>query len=491
MFATRIPRLLFAEALCVVILPVTLNADEPFIPFPDDALQPPYIETLMLTEEKDSADAKPADAKPDDPLDARFKSLEDELKKLKASLEKKPEPKKEEKPVIVYPTVKVTGFFQADAGWFHQDAASIAHFATVPPTAPSGDIQDDRGFRRARLAAVGSVNENTKYMLEMDFAFNGRPSFMDVWMEVANLTSLGNVRIGQFRQPFGLDELTSVKELTFLERPLMFGMGPFRQIGVQVADISKDENSTYAMSIFGGGTDPWGDSIGDRGYGGAARVTKVLMEDCCGDFLVHGGLGYVHQQTPNSFIQYRNVPEYGGPFLPTAIAPGSLIAAGSVPFFVDTGPMAAENANLVNAELAGTWGSVHAQSELRYAMVNTKAGGTIAFPSFYAQAGWILTGEHRPYNKQSAALGRIKPKSVAGAKCGGSGAWELAVRYSWMDFNQGGIAGGELTNMTYGINWYLNDYTKLQFNYIDADLDTPAVGPANTDIFAMRAQLDF
>jgi hypothetical protein len=69
-----------------------------------------------------------------------------------------------------YPSVRMTGFFQADAGWFAQDAANIAAV---------GDIQDGADFRRARLAAVGNVIDNVAYMIEFDFAFPGRPTFMD------------------------------------------------------------------------------------------------------------------------------------------------------------------------------------------------------------------------------------------------------------------------------------------------------------------------
>jgi phosphate-selective porin OprO/OprP len=437
--------------------------------FPDNQ-EVPFLTAMALQ------DSIPATQLPEavDPLDARFAALEKELKDLKTSLEK---PKPATTPAVVYPTVKVTGFFQADAGWFRQDGAS---------TSALGDIQDDRGFRRARLAAVGKVAENVSYQLEMDFAFNGRPSIMDVWLDVAKVPVFGNVRIGQWRQPFGLDELTSVKELTLLERPLMFGMAPFRQIGIGFHDTSCDQNTTWAGSVFGTNTDPWGDSVGDRGYGGATRVTTVLMEDSCSDFLVHLGGGYSYIATPDSNIRYRNVPEYGGPFI------GPTGNAGAVPFFVDTLPIPAENANLFNAEIAGTWGPVHAQSELRYSVVNTNGSGSATFPSFYAQAGWILTGEHRPYNKSSAALGRIKPNHPIGSRCGG-GAVELAARYSWIDLNNGAITGGELSNITYGVNWYLNDFTKLQFNYISADLNRtlPPAGDSHTDIFAMRAQLDF
>ena len=445
------------------LLTVTL-ADEPALFRADQNV--PFLTDLMLDDPASVADSPVVF----DPLDARFAALENELKSLKASLEK---PKAMTLPAIVYPTVKVTGFFQADAGWFHQDAASRTQF---------GDIQDGRGFRRTRLAAVGNVSETVSYQLEMDFAFNGRPSFMDVWLDVAKVPVFGNVRIGQWRQPFGLDELTSVKELTFLERPLMFGMAPFRQFGVGFHDTSDDKNATWAGSIFGTATDPFGNSIGDRGYGGAARVTKVLLEDPCSDFLIHLGGSYI--ATPNSRIQYRNVPEYGGPFDgPTGIA-------GTVPFFVDTTPIAAENANLFNVELAGTWGPVHAQSEFRYSVVNTNSGNNAGFSAFYAQAGWILTGEHRPYNKASATLWRIKPNHPIGSQLGG-GAVELAFRYSWIDLNDNGITGGELADVTYGVNWYLNNFTKLQFNYINADLNRAPVGNSATDIFAVRAQLNF
>ncbi len=441
------------------------------VPLFDSEGEAPFLQPITTSTAAEEL-AQPVDA-----IEARFTQMQQELDALRASLDetrKLAAPKPATPAAITYPTVKVTGFFQADAGWLNQDANSLA----MPQL---GDIQDDRGFRRARLAATGKVAENTSYMLEMDFAFNGRPSFMDVWLDVSDVPAFGNVRIGQWRQPFGMDELTSVRELTFLERPLMFGMAPFRQIGVGFHDTSADENVTWAASVFGTSTDPWGNSIGDRGYGTATRLTSVLLEDKCAEFLVHGGLGYSWIATPNNNIQYRNVPEFGGP----------LGIPGSIPFFVDTGLIPAEIANLFNAELASTWGSWHAQSELRYSIVNTNNAGAAVFPSFYAQTGYILTGEHRPYNKANGVLGRVKPKHAFGARCGGMGAWEVACRYSWIDLNDGAITGGELANMTYGLNWYLNDFTKLQFNYINSDLNRAPVGDSHTDIYAIRAQLDF
>lgn len=430
----------------------------------DREIESPFLTPVVMVDPQPGG----MEQEPVDSIEARFRKMQQELDQLKASLSAA-----ENKPAtpapVTYPTVKLTGFFQADAAWFRQDPPSVGQL---------GDIQDDRGFRRTRLGAVGKVAENVSYMLEMDFAFIGRPSFMDVWLDVAKVPVLGNVRVGQFRQPFGLDELTSVKELTFLERPLTQPMGPFRQTGIGFHDNSDDENITWAASAFASNADPWGDSAGDRGYGLASRITAVVAEDKAADFLVHTGFGYSYLNTPNSNFQYRHTPEYGGP-------------TSTVPFFTDTGVFLAENANLLNAELASTWGPWHAQSELRYNIMNLSTGGVATFPSFYAQTGYILTGEHRPYNKTGAVLGRVKPRCPVGIKGGGMGAWEVACRYSYVDLNDAGVLGGRLNDITGGLNWYLNDFTKFQFNYIRANLDRAPAGDSHTDIFAVRAQLDF
>ena len=73
----------------------------------------------------------------------------------------------------------------------------------------------------------------------------------------------------------------------------------------------------------------------------------------------------------------------------------------------------------------------------------------------------------------------------------GTGAWELAVRYSYLDLDSGNVRGGTLGDTTVGVNWYTNAYCKLVANYIHSDLIDPTRGRSSTNIVAMRAQLDF
>ncbi len=391
------------------------------------------------------------------------------------------------KPKTTYPNTKLTGFFQMDAGWFAQDTNSQALL---------GNIQNDIGFRRTRLAAVGDLADNISYMIEMDFSFPGRPSFMDVWADVHEVPWLGNIRIGQWRQPFGLDELTSVRELTFLERPTMFAMAPFRQPGIGFHNSNADETMTWAGSVYGFQADQFGGTLGDRGVGTAERFTALLWNECNGREVLHFGLDHALTVPNNPGLFYRNVPEYGGPFG----GPGG--TAGDVPFFVNTGIINAEMSNMVNMELAAVYNSLHMQGELRYAFV--QAGGrVVTLPAAYLQAGYILTGEVRPYNKTNAVLGRIKPLHPV-HRGGGWGAWEVAARYSYLDLsNAAGVstgagagllpgqpAGGQLNDVTLGLNWYLHSNLKVQLQYVRAMLSN-TVSDSNTDIIALRTQLDF
>ena len=108
-----------------------------------------------------------------------------------------------------------------------------------------------------------------------------------------------------------------------------------------------------------------------------------------------------------------------------------------------------------------------------------------AFDGAYIYASWFLTGESRPYKAKKGKFGRVKPISKDGF-----GAWEVAMRYSTLDLNDGVITGGEMDNITFGLNWYANPNVRFMANYIMVDTDEKA-GNDDPRIFQMRAQVDF
>jgi phosphate-selective porin OprO/OprP len=292
------------------------------------------------------------------------------------------------------------------------------------------------------------------------------------------------LRFGHWRVPFGLADQESARGLTFLERGSIFAFNPFRQAGFGMHDAYLNDSVTLAVTAFGASTDSFGSSLGDRGYGLACRTTAAPYSSDGDRLLMHLGGGYLLNSPTDRIIRYRNTAEYGGPFV------GALGNVGAVPAFVDTGDIAAGEASIFNGELAAILGSLHLQSECRYAVVDQDGAGRANFSGAYVEAGYLLTGEVRPYDHKNGILGRITPLEPFAAH-GGIGAWEVAGRYSYLDLNDGAIAGGRLNNLVAGLNWYLNKNTKFQFNYIHAMLDRAPGGESETNIFATRAAVDF
>ena len=367
-----------------------------------------------------------------------------------------------------------------DSAWFSQDAANVLTL---------GDIDDGLAFRRARMAAAGSVANDVDYILELDFA-QSQARIVDIWVQ-KNDTRFGNVRVGRYRQPFGMSELNSVRELPFLERPVTFTQSPFRQTGVMLFDQHRDERGTWALSGFRFFSDNFGNVFSDTGgYGVVGRWTREVM-NWGEDGVLHFGLDYSYADPGRGTFQLVSTNEVfvgqNPNFGPAGLS--VLPIVGVVPF-VNTGAVPSDSVHYFNVESALAMGRFAIQSEVRWVSVAQTGGATATFPGAYIHFRYVLTGEKIPYNRSNGVLGRVVP-NCDWAPGGGIGAVELAGRISHIDLNDGGVAGRRLTNFTLGCNWYWNRFSKLQFNWIHSQLDDVGLGASEADTFAIRSQLDF
>ena len=164
--------------------------------------------------------------------------------------------------------------------------------------------------------------------------------------------------------------------------------------------------------------------------------------------------------------------------------------------------MAASDYSLYQAEVAWIAGAFSAQGEYIQAQVNTAAGGQ-GFSGGYALMSYFVTGESRPYDKRIGRFARLTPTenffltrraSDEPLSFGafGSGAWELAARYSWVDLSSAGVPGGIMESVTMGVNWYWNYNFRMQWNYIHTlrNAQAPNSISGETDAFVMRMSFD-
>jgi phosphate-selective porin OprO/OprP len=137
-----------------------------------------------------------------------------------------------------------------------------------------------------------------------------------------------------------------------------------------------------------------------------------------------------------------------------------------VPNYTDTGNFYASGQGVLDAELAVQWGPLLVQGEWCFCWMEGAATQQYgrALPNAYFNGGYLealyfLTGENRPYLREAGVFGRTIPNQssylVRGAGFN-KGAWQVGARYDFMDLNSPGINGGQLQDMTLGLNWWFN-----------------------------------
>jgi Phosphate-selective porin len=107
--------------------------------------------------------------------------------------------------------------------------------------------------------------------------------------------------------------------------------------------------------------------------------------------------------------------------------------------------------------------------------------GNYASDGWYLSGSWLVTGESRVYSGGNVANPRPEGKA---------GAVELLARYSHIDLDSDGIAGGRESNWTVGANWYVGRHLKFQANHVWADARRGAVH-VRPRALELRAQLHF
>jgi len=321
-------------------------------------------------------------------------------------------------------------------------------------------LESGTEFRRLRMFAKGTLHKDWGYKVQVDYSDDAL-AIKDAYISYKPW----GVTVGNFKQPIGLEELTSSKYTTFMERSLPAVFATSHRIGLGVKRGGK--NWSLAGSVYGGQSAD--DESGQEGYGFGARGTFAPIAEKTR--VVHLGVALAREEPidDGDDIRFRQRPEFH--------------AASTR--LVDTGTISmVDNIQRYGLEAAAVMGPFSIQGEYLKASVSRESGFSDAdFDGSYISASYFLTGESRPYKAKKGVFGRVKPKSK-------SGAWEVAARYSTLDLDDGAIQGGEEDNWTLGLNWYVNPHVRIMANYIDVDVEKAGVDD-NPNIFAVRTQIDF
>ena len=412
--------------------------------------------------------------------------------------------------------VKIGGRTQVDA---------VAFSATPGPNQrpdqggldPS--LSDTVNFRRARLRVEGRMYELYDFACEYDFVnqlnvnnavfpterdSGPLTAVTDLWLQVREIPLLGTVRIGNQKDPYGYEHLTSSRWLNFMERSFAQDAfeGPFNNgflPGIQIMNHNEEGDIAWQVGEFKNVSNPFGFSNFSGGSQTVGRLVWLPIYEDEGRKLVHLAMSGRTLEPKRLFGAYTDSGLPIGDEVPGVRfrsrgdirngPPGPLNS-----IYADTGVLRGTWQNMIGLEFVGNNGPWSFQSEYfgswlynaqttNFGPYNTngyqpKPGtkvGTVYYQAGYAEVLYFLTGESRTYSKIEYRFDRPVPhnnfyafRDRSPRRRGLSlseGAWQVGVRYNYLCLNDGEVNGGVLNGMTLGLNWLLNPNARVYFNY--------------------------
>lgn len=354
---------------------------------------------------------------------------------------------------------KVRGRLFLDAGW-------------VDPR--DGDKTDSTEFRAARIGVDGTAWGNFDYRLEVDFADN-EVDMADAF--IGYDFGAAGVRVGHFKTANSLEEVSSARYITFLERGgVTDAFRTVRETGIELS--TNGDNWSATAGAYKGDADG---GNGNRGETFSARLTYAPVLEK--GRVLHLGAHVRHRSRDgdDGLIRYRQRPH-------------NHLANR----YIDTGAIA-ESDMLLGAELYGIMGPFSLLGEYMTVDVDLPIENGFSDPTFkgwFVDGAWVLTGESPGYKGSSGTMARLKVANPVGE--GGFGALQLAVRFDHVDLTDEGIFGGEQDTWVLGLNWHLNNYVRVMLNYSTSDVKQAfdvdvngADGDNSIDTLGMRFQVDW
>ncbi len=404
-------------------------------------------------------------------IDARLEALENELRALRAevaerdakiaAMEEKTA-KIDEMPKFKPNKLEMESadgqFSMGIAGRIQADAYAIDDDnSTLNPMGNGAQL------RRARLGAYGKMFGAWQYKFEVEYAGN-KVAIKDAFVQTG-LTDDLKIRVGHFKEFYGVDHLTSDNYVTFMERASSSVYWPDESMGVGLlygdGEFYGLQGGVYARGVASGGTGGTTDwSATGRGY----VAPKV------GSGVVHLGLnGSLRSYESSATTNFEQRPE--AHLAEKVLRTGNIASPSSETRF---GP-----------EIAAVFGPFAAQAQYDWSEID-RAGGlsSISTEGGYVEASWFVTGESRNYDVKTGAFGRPKATNAI----------QLAARYSHLKLDDAALTDarrGTMDNFTLGANYYFNPNVRLMVNWVHSDVDYVASTDESYNVLQTRLQLDW
>lgn len=370
-------------------------------------------------------------------------------------------PAPEPKPVAEAPRIDTRGKLQitsADGRHAYRLGGRLMHDATWWDD-DGGDVpwQSGQEFRRARLFVSGEIDGVWDWKFQFEFTdLDDEPQagIEDAYVRYTGFEDTA-IAVGQLKAPFSMDELTSSRYMTFVERSLVTeatsSIVGNRRPGLHLKR-TLGNHFTVAGAFTGNRVSDANDFDGEHAF--TVRGTWSPVHEA--ERAVHLGLAAGWRRLDEG-LRVRARPEVH-------------LAGRPVDNDVADDVIPADDVQVIGLDGAWVSGPLSLQGEYVAYDLDETVPGSGDGAGWFLAGSWFLTGESRNYHFASGDFGSTRVHRPVGA--GGRGAWELAARFSTLDLDDsaslglGGDGGGEIDNLTLGVNWYLNNNMMFRLDYV-------------------------
>lgn len=347
---------------------------------------------------------------------------------------------------------------------YQLDSRLYIDFATYDEDESVIDLHSGSELRRMRLAFKVVLWKDWLAEFDVDFSENS-VGIKDAWVGYQGLDNT-LFKVGNFRSPFCLEELTSSRYSPFIERSLADAFATGRLIGVSVSEWGSfwQASAGYFNQEAGDIDEVEAENSDESGsFIGRLSVAPINSDNN----VIHLGAAFATRSTDafSTSFRYRSYDE-------TKISKIRLLDTGKI--------KDSDYTTLLGLEGAIQFGSLHLQGEYITANVyrlEESGKPDACFDGGYAYVSFFLTGDHHTYDVTAGEFGRLVPEKEFGAI-------EVLARYSWINLNdeEANIMGGEGKDWTFGLTWYFNANVKMLVNYTIVDHDENATAAGTYEV---------
>ncbi len=304
-------------------------------------------------------------------------------------------------------------------------------------------------LRRSKLSFAIKPHKKIKGVLQVKYSNEYQQEdvleFGDVYLNYSLMKKM-NVRIGRFKEPFNLEQLTSSKDIATIERSLMtgaFSLGS--NVGLMLYKNKKAY--TWALGFFNQEAKAT-DETAPKLRSMTGRMTYRLPNTID---IWHFGGTLSHQDLDGDLVKFNERGEVN-----------------SAQKVIRSASFNANDLTLMQGEGAFSTGGLRLQAQGALVYIEQIDGRLWQYSGFDVQVSYLLSGEHYSYKK-----GKFK-----GVKSHNSnGSWELVSRYSHLDLQDNDL-GSKASIVLLGVNYYYGKKIKLMANLL---LPTIEGNVVNTD----------